>query len=260
MVSVALEPCVTDSDEADGDNVKPGVVDPVVSARVAEWVIEPSVPTIEMLVVPAGVLVCEVKLTVDVPLEFSDDGLKLALTPEGRFAALSETLPVNPPTKVTVTVAVGLVFGGRLSDVGEIEMVKLGSAVTVNVSVAVFVVEPLVPVIVTVAVPTVAVFVAVNVRVLPAEPVTDAGLNEAVTPAGSPLTERATVPVKPLIAETVTLSVVEVPCSTEAPLAAMLKPGAVVAGTAGKAFCTSMAKYGTQKVPALGEFVTALVG
>ena len=199
-------------------------------------------------------------MTVDVPLEFREDGLKLAPTPEGRLAALSETLPVSPPTKVTVTVAVGLVFGGRLSDVGEIEMLKLGSAVTVKVSVAVSVVEPLVPVIVTVAAPTVAVLEAVNVSVLPAEPVTDAGLNEAVTPDGNPLTERATVPLKPLMAETVTLSVAEVPCSTEAPLAEMLKPGAVVAGTAGKAFCTSMVKYGTQKVPALGEFATALVG
>ena len=195
--------------------------------------IDPSVPTIEIFVVPAGVLVCEKKFTVAVPLEFSDDGAKLAETPEGKPLALSDTLPVNPPTKVTVIVAVGFVFGGTESDVGEIEMVKFGSAVTVKVSVAVSVVDPLVPVIVTVAAPTVAVFEAVKVSVLPAEPVTDVGLNEAVTPDGNPLMLRATVPEKPLIAVTVTPSVVEVPCSTEAPLAEMLKPGVVVVAIGG---------------------------
>ena len=183
--------------------------------------------------VPAGVLVCEKKLTVAVPLEFNDEGAKLAETPEGRPVALSDTLPVNPPTKVTVIVAVGLVFGGTESDVGEIEMVKFGSAVTFKVNVAVSVVEPLVPVIVTVAAPVVAVLDAVKVSVLPAEPVTDAGLKDAVTPDGSPLIDRATVPEKPLIAETVTLSVAEVPCSTVVPLAAMLKPGVVVVAIGG---------------------------
>ena len=88
---------------------------------------ELSVPTIEIVLDPAGVLVCAVKFTVDVPLAFNDEGAKLALTPEGRFAVVNETLPVNPPTKVTVTVAVGLLLGGRLSDVGETEMVKFGA-------------------------------------------------------------------------------------------------------------------------------------
>lgn len=242
IVSVVLEPCVTEADEDDGASVKPAVPVPVVNARVAECVIEPSVPTSDMFVVPAGVLVCEKKFTVTVPLEFNDEGAKLAETPEGKPLALSDTLPVNPPTKVTVIVAVGLVFGGTESAVGETAIVKFGSAVTFKVNVVVSVVEPLVPVIVTVAAPTVAVFDAVKVSVLPAEPVTDDGLNDAVTPEGNPLMDRATVPLKPLMAETVTLSVAEVPCSTEAPLDAMAKPGAVVDGSTGKAFCTSMVK------------------
>lgn len=242
IVSVVLDPCVTEADEDDGASVKPEVPLPVVSARVAECVIEPSVPTSEMFVVPAGVLDCEKKFTDTVPLVFNDEGEKLAWTPEGRPLALRETLPVKPPTKVTVIVAVGLVFGGTESDVGETEMVKFGSAVTFKVSAAVSVVDPLVPVTVTVAAPTVAVFDAVKVSVLPAEPVTDDGLNDAVTPEGNPLTDKATVPLKPLMAEMVTLSVAEVPCSTETPLVAMEKPGAVVAGIAGKAFCTSMVK------------------
>ena len=152
------------------------------------------------------------------------------------MVALIDTLPVSPPTNPIETVAEALVPAGTVSAKGEAEMVKLGSAVTFNVRVVVSVIVLLVPVIVTVAGPTVAVFVAVKVSVVPAEPVTEVGLKLAVTPAGSPLTERATVPLKPLIAETVTLWVTEVPCSTETPPAAMLKPGAVLAGTTGKAF------------------------
>jgi len=57
------------------------------------------------------------------------------------------------------------------------------------------------PVIVTVAVPVVAVPLAVSVNVL--VPVVLAGLNEAVTPAGSPEAERLTLPVKPFTGVTV---------------------------------------------------------
>ena len=60
---------------------------------------------------------------------------------------------------------------------------------------------PEVPVIVTVADPTVAVLEAVSVSVL--VPVVLAGLNDAVTPAGRPLAVRATDPVKLLISVTV---------------------------------------------------------
>ena len=235
IVSVAVPPCVTVTDVGDAPSVKPDV--PVMSVRVAECVTEPSVPTIEILVLPAGVLVCDVKFTVAVPLAFSEDGLKLAVTPEGRFVALNETLPVNPPTKVTVMVAVGLVLGGRLSEVGETEIVKFGSAVTVKVRFAVSVMaedpEPETPVIVTVAAPTVAVFVATSVSVLPAEPVTEAGLKVAVTPEGRPLMVRATALSKPFTAVTVTPSVTVVPCSMLTAAAEMLKPGAVVVAIGG---------------------------
>ena len=121
------------------------------------------------------------------------------------MVALIDTLPVSPPTNPIETVVEALVPAGTVSAKGEAAMVKLGSAVTFNVRVVVSVIVLLVPVIVTVAGPTVAVFVAVKVIVLPAEPVTEVGLKLAVTPAGNPLTERATVPLKPLIAETVTL-------------------------------------------------------
>jgi hypothetical protein len=60
---------------------------------------------------------------------------------------------------------------------------------------------PLVPVTVTVAAPKVAVLDAESVRVL--VPVVEAGLNEAVTPLGNPLTVKATLPAKPLDGVTV---------------------------------------------------------
>jgi hypothetical protein len=152
-------------------NPVPGTVRTIV----VEWVTEPSVPVIETLYVPAGVLACEVKFTVTLPLALRDEGEKFAFTPDGSPLALRETLPVRLPANVTMIVLVGFVFGGREIAAGDAEMVKFGSAVTLKVILEVSVVEPLVPVTVTVAVPTVAVPVAVKVSVLPPDPVTDAG-------------------------------------------------------------------------------------
>jgi len=65
--------------------------------------------------------------TIVPPGAFNEEGEKLACTPEGKLPPLSETLPVSPPTKATVMVAVGLVSGGSESVVGFTEMVKLGA-------------------------------------------------------------------------------------------------------------------------------------
>lgn len=212
------------------------------------------------MVVPAGVLGCELKFTMLVPLALSDEGAKFALTPDGRLLALSDTLPVSPPTKPMVIVLVGFDPDGNEIAAGEAEMVKFGSAVTLRVRAVVSVVDPLVPVIVTVTLPTVAVLEAVNVSVLPAEPVTVAGLKLAVTPEGRLLTLSTIAPLKPLMELTVTLLAALVPCSTVTPEAAMLKPGAVEAGTAGNAFCTSISNSAAQNVPADGELARASVG
>jgi hypothetical protein len=74
--------------------LEPGTV----RVMVAECVIDPSTPLIEIFVVPGGVLVCALKFTTLVPLALSDEGAKLALTPDGRLLALRDTLPVRPPT------------------------------------------------------------------------------------------------------------------------------------------------------------------
>ena len=70
----------------------------IVSVRAAELTSEPSVPVSKTLYVPAGVLDCELKFTTTVPLVLSDEGEKLAWTPDGRPLALRDTLPVKPPT------------------------------------------------------------------------------------------------------------------------------------------------------------------
>ena len=82
--------------------------------------------------------------------------------------------------------------------------------ITVNATVVVAVSVPEVPVMVTVAAPSVAVLVAVSVSTL--ELVDEAGLNEAVTPLGSPETDIVTLPVKPYCEVTPTYVVVAVPC------------------------------------------------
>src|SRR5215472_9715875 len=73
--------------------------------------------------------------------------------------------------------------------------------------------EPLVPVAVTLAVPTVAVLETVKVNVL--LPVVDAGLKLAVTPAGNPLAARATVPENPFTGATLMVPLPVPPCATD---------------------------------------------
>ena len=77
--------------------------------------------------------------------------------------------------------------------------------VTVKLTVVLCESEPDVPVIVTVEVPTVAVELAVNVSTLVL--VVLAGLNDAVTPVGSPDAERLTLLLKPFNLLTVTVLV-----------------------------------------------------
>ena len=79
---------------------------------------------------------------------------------------------------------------------------KLGAAFTVRLSVVVFVKVPEVPVMVTLAVPIVAVGLAVSVSVL--VEVVGFGLNDAVTPVGNPVAVNVTLPLKPLAGVMVT--------------------------------------------------------
>lgn len=97
--SVVLLPCTTVSAVVAGARVKLGADVPgMVSAIVTECVIVPSVPVIVTLLLPADVPDWTKKLTLIVPEALTELGEKLAWTPEGRLLALSDTLPVSPPT------------------------------------------------------------------------------------------------------------------------------------------------------------------
>ena len=82
----------------------------------------------------------------------------------------------------------------------------------VSATVVVCVRLPEIPVIVTVARPTVAVLAAVNVNLL--DVVALAGLNDAVTPAGNPLAVRFTDPLKLLMPVTAIVLLPLVPATT----------------------------------------------
>src|SRR5258708_22651000 len=107
---------------------------------------------------------------------------------------------------------------------------------------------PLVPVTVTVAGPTVAVAEAVNVTVLIAAPVTDAGLSVAVTPVGNPVTLKATLPQKLFTGSTVMLVVAVAACITLVPLAEMEKSGVVAEGTGGEAVLVVFMSSTSEKI------------
>jgi len=118
----------------------------------------------------------------------------------------------NAPLELTVAVAVT-------------PPVPVTGVFTVSAMDVVWVIVPLVPVMVTVAAPRVAVLDAVNVRAL--VPVVEAGLNAVVTPAGNPLALNATLPVKPPLGVMVIVLPDVAPrlMDTVAGLAAMVKLG-----------------------------------
>jgi len=139
-------------------------------------------------------------------------GLNEAVTPLGRPEAARLTLPLKPFCGVTVMVLDPEVPCMMLRLVGDAERAKFGTAaaVTVRLIVVACVRLPEVPVIVTAAVPVVAVPLAVRVRVLEAVP--GLGLNEAVTPLGRLEAESVTLPLKPFCAVIVIAPVPLVPC------------------------------------------------
>lgn len=102
---------------------------------------------------------------------------------------------------------------------------------TVSATVVVAVVVPEVPVMVTVDEPAVAELLAVSVSTL--ELADDAGLNEAVTPLGSPVAVKVTLPANPPASVTAIALVALLPCFTDTDdgEAVSVKPGAVLALT-----------------------------
>jgi hypothetical protein len=154
------------------------------------------------------------------------------VTPPGRPVAASVTLPVNGLMSVTVMVSVAVLpwVTDRVDAEGAIVKLPVDET-TVSAMVVFAVVLPEVPVMVTVAAPTVAVLLAVSVSTL--ELVDDVGLNEAITPLGSPVAVNDTLPVNPPTSATVMVSVPVLPCATDREVGegVSVKPGVVEALT-----------------------------
>jgi len=132
-----------------------------------------------------------------------------AVTPLGSPDAARVTLPVNPPTSVTVMVSVPLLPWATERVEVDGASVKLGGALTVRAIVVLAVSVPEVPVMVTVAAPRVAVPAAVRVSTL--VPVVGLVPNAAVAPLGRPDAARVTLPVNGLASVTVMVSVALLP-------------------------------------------------
>jgi hypothetical protein len=184
----------------------------MVSETVVVCVNDPEVPVIVMVLVPVVAVLEAVKVSVLV--EVVGFVPNVAVTPLGSAELDRVTDPVKPAMSVTVIVLLPLVPCFTVKLEGEAESEKLGcaGAVTVSDTVVVCVRLPDVPVMVTVAVPVVAVELALSVRTL----VEVVGLvpKLAVTPEGRPEADKVTLPVNPPEGVTVIVLLPLVPCVT----------------------------------------------
>lgn len=182
----------------------------IVRLMVVVWLSVPEVPVTVTVDVPVVAVLLAVKVRTLVEVA----GLvpKLAVTPLGRPEAESVTEPVKPFDGLTVIVLLPFVpcFTVRLAGEAEREKFGCAGAFTVRLMAVVWLVVPEVPVTVTVAVPVVAVLLAVKVSTL----VEVVGFvpKLAVTPDGRPEAERLTDPVNPLMGVTVIVLLPLVPC------------------------------------------------
>jgi len=165
----------------------------------------PDVPVIVTVTVPVAAVLPAVSVIVLVLAVLL--GLNDAVTPLGSPEADKLTLPLKPFCGVTVIVLVPLPPCRIVTLLGDAESVKFGTGTgfTVRESVVVFVKLPEEPRTRTESVPIDAVLLADRVSVL--LPVVLLGLNEAVTPRGSPEADKLTLPVKPPCGVTVIVDV-----------------------------------------------------
>jgi hypothetical protein len=186
---------------------------------------DPEVPISSMVVVPLGARreALQVMVTFELPFAGGVTGLAEAVadTPLGNPLTLKLTAELNPFTLVTVSVVDTRLPSSIVNEEGDRERVKFfvpEEAFTVRAMVVLCVVDPEVPVMVMVAVPTVADEDAVNVRVVVALPFAAGvtGLLEiaALTPLGNPLTLSVVAELNPPVLLTLMVLVPLPPCVT----------------------------------------------
>jgi hypothetical protein len=175
----------------------------------------PLTPVIVSAVV-TGAPLLEVSCSEAVPPALTVAGVKTACTMQGRPVTAKVTLPVKAPAAATVTVLEADDPHGRLID-GEAALrvnPEATFAVTVKLTRAVAPRLPLAPVTVRLAVVAAAEAAAVSVSTAVPPGATAAGVNAAVTPAGRPETDSATLPVKPPVPAKPMLAVAEDPAAS----------------------------------------------
>jgi hypothetical protein len=220
MVLPPLAPCTIDRAFGEAESEKLGTAAAVtVSETVVVCVNMPEVPVMVTLTVPVVAVLLAVSVKV---LEFAGlvvlVGLKEGVTPAGNTEETDKlTLPVKPFCGVTEMVLPPLAPCTIDKVFGEAEREKLGTgaAITLRLTVVVLVKLPEVPLMVTVAVPVVAVLPAVSVKVLEfAGLLVLVGLKDAATPLGKPDADKATLPLKPFSEPTEMVLEPLAPCIT----------------------------------------------
>lgn len=193
-------------------------VGPVLTVRAMVAVTGVSVPEVPvMMTVEAPAVAVALALKVTTLLPVAGLVANAAVTPLGRPDAASVTLPVNPPTSVTVMVSVAVMPWVIERLAGDAARVKPGVdfVVTVRPMEADAVRLPEVPVTATVAAPTVAVLLAVSVSTQLPLPVMGVLQPETVTPLIEVGKVMVTVPVNPPWSVTVMVSVALPPCAID---------------------------------------------
>ena len=187
-----LEPCFKLMLLGEAESAKFGV--PVtVRPMVVVWLTLPDTPVTVMVVAPVVAEALAVRINVLAPVVLA--GLKEAVTPLGKPETVRLTLPMKPFCGTTAMLPIALAPGFRLIAAGEGVREKFGPAATERAIVVALLKLPEVPVMVTVDVPTAADALAASVSV--SDPGVLDGLNDAVTPEGSPVTTKLMVPLKP---------------------------------------------------------------
>ena len=138
------------------------------------------------------------------PEPLTEAGVKMPLLPVGSPVTVRATEPVNPPVAAIVVVKLAAFPAETVCEAGETLIVKfpVPAALTTRFTVTEWERLPLVPVTVTLYVPTAVLAAVVSVSVEDPAPVTDVGLKLPVTPVGNPLTLKVTALLKPFKAAT----------------------------------------------------------
>jgi hypothetical protein len=208
--------------------------------------------------VPSGVVELVVTVSVEVPDPVTVAGEKLAVAPAGSPLALSVTTPLNPFSAPMLVVKVVAFPTTTVCELGVAVRLKFGGgwvAATVKLTLAVWVKLPLVPVIVSVDVPSGVVPLVVTVSVELPEPVTVAGEKLAVAPAGNPLALSVTAPLKPSTAPMLVVKVVAFPTTTVCELGVAVRLKVGVVGARGTIWMALTGARGSESVDAPGVAV-----